>query len=131
MRLVLLQPPVYVVVVVLLRPEHPREGLAVYAALVLVQRARRDALVELVGVEQALPERLGELRSELSARRAGGEPQLDDLAATRRHLDHVARGGLGPGLAGIHRLALPGDHVAMKCVLDVRRRVGPAPEPLR
>src|SRR5688572_5484726 len=110
MRLVLLQPPVYVVVVVLLRPEHPREGLAVHAALVLVQRARRNALVELVGIEQALPERLRELRSKLRARRPGGEPQLEDLAATGRHLDHVARGGLGPGLARIYRVALPGDH---------------------
>ena len=130
MRLVLLQPAVQVEVVVLLRPQHPRERLAVDPALVLAQRAGRDPVVELVGVLEPLPERLLERRSELAARRALGQAELDDLGAAGRHLEDVARRGLRPGLPGVHRVPLPGDHVPVERVLDVRRRVRLAPEPL-
>ncbi len=79
-RLVLLQPAVDVEVVVLLRPEHPGERLAVDPALVLAERAGRDPLVELVGVGEPLPERLLEGRAEgRSAGRAVGEAELDEL----------------------------------------------------
>ena len=130
MRVVLLQPPVQVEVVVLLRPEHAREGLAVDPALVLAERAGRDPVVELLGVEQPLTERLLERRSQWSGRRALGQPELDGLAAARRHLEHVACRGLRPGLLGVHRIPLPGDHVPMERVLDVRRWVRLAPQPL-
>ncbi len=131
MRLVLLQPAVEVEVVVLLRPEHPRERLAVDPPLVLAERAGRDPLVELVGVEEPLPERLLERARRTPRRRALGQAELDDLAAARRHLEDVARRGLRPRLPGVHRVALAGDHVPVERVLDVRRRVRLAPEPLR
>jgi hypothetical protein len=68
MGLVLLEPAVEVEVVVLLRPQHPGEGLAVDAALVFAQRAGRDPVVELVGVGHALSQRLLESRAELPSR---------------------------------------------------------------
>jgi hypothetical protein len=129
MRLVLLQPPVEVEVVVLLRPQHPREGLAVDAALVFAQRAGRDPFVELVGVGHALPQRLLESRAELPPRgRPAGEAKLDDLAPARRHLQDVSRRRLRPRLRGVDRLPLAGDHVPVERVLDVRRGAGLAPQ---
>ena len=130
-RLVLLQPAVEVEVVELLRPQHPRERLAVDAPLVLAERAGRDPLVELVRVEEPLPERLLERGPERPRRRALRQPELDDLATARRHLQDVARRGLRPRLAGVHGVPHSGDDVAMERVLHVRRRAGLAPEPLR
>ena len=132
MRLVLLQPAVEVEVVVLLRPEHPGERLAVDAALVLAERARRDALVELVGVGEPLPERRLERRAE--RRRPPGRSvrrSRTTSAAARGHLEHVARRGLGAGLRRVDRVALAGDDVPVERVLDARRRVRLAPQPLR
>ena len=39
--------------------------------------------------------------------------------------------GLGPGLGGIHRLALSRDDVGVERILDVGRRIGLAPQTLR
>ena len=39
--------------------------------------------------------------------------------------------GLGPGLGGIHRLALSRDNVGVERILDVGRRIGLAPQTLR
>ena len=128
--LVLLQPPVEVEVVVLLRPEHPREGLSVHPALVLAERSGRDPLVELVGVEEPLPERLLERCPELLARGPPGQAELDERDAARRHLEDVKHRGLRPGLPGVHGVTLPGDHVSVEGVLHVRSRVRLAPEPL-
>ncbi len=100
------------------------------AALVLAERARRDPVVELVGVEDPLLERLLERPAERRARGPGGKPQADDLAAAGGDLEDIAGRGLRPGLLRVHGVALPGDDVAMERVLDVRRRIRLAPEPL-
>jgi len=75
---VLLQPPVHVEVVVLLRPEHPGERLPVHAAFVLAHRRRGDPIVELVGLGQPLLKDVVE-RPERIATGAGGQPQAHDL----------------------------------------------------
>ncbi len=129
MCVVLLQPPVQVEVVELLRPEHAGERLAVYAALVLAERARRDPVVELVGIEDPLAEGVLEVGAERLARRAGGQAKPDGLAASGRHVDDVAGRRLGAGLRGVHGALLARDHVAVERVLHVRRRVGRTPQP--
>ena len=50
MAVVLHQPPLEVVEVELLAPQHARNGLAVHPSLVVAQRLRRDPLEELVGL---------------------------------------------------------------------------------
>ena len=50
MTLVLAQPLLQIEVIVLLGPEHSRQRLAMHQALIFVQRAGRNPLVELIGV---------------------------------------------------------------------------------
>ena len=76
--IVLLEPGVHVEQVVLLGPEHPREGLPVDPSLVLAQRGGGDPLVELVGVGEARGNYRVEALPERGGGRRGGQPQADD-----------------------------------------------------
>ena len=131
MRVVLLQPAVDVEVVELLRPEHAGEGLPVDAAFVLAERRRRNPIVELVGIGEAVLADLLEGLAERLALGPGGEPQPHDFAPAGRHVDDVVGRGLRAGLRGVHGATIPANHVAVEGVLDVRRRVRLPPESLR
>ena len=61
----------------------------------------------------------------------GRQTQPDRLAAAAGHVEDIVGRGLGPGLGGIHRLALSRDDVGVERILDVGRRVGLAPQTLR
>ena len=98
-------------------------------ALIFGQRAGRDPVVELVGVQEPLAERVLEGRSERHARRPGGQAKADHLASAGRHVDDVAGRRLGAGLRRVHGALLACDHEAVERVLHVRRRIGRAPQP--
>ncbi len=80
------EPAVHRIVVVLLRPQHPGEGLPLHVAHVLRQLERRHAPVELVGLAPAQFERRVEPGAERVRRwpEALGEPQSDLRRFARR-----------------------------------------------
>ena len=86
MPVVLLQPGVHVEQVVLLRPQHAGERLAVDAAFVFGELQRRDPLIELVGLHQAGRHRLLEAGPEgigaAAARRQPGPNDFEPPAGT-------------------------------------------------
>src|SRR5262245_34669446 len=127
MGLVLAEPLLEIEVVVLLAPEHPGEGLAMDKPRVVAERARRDTSVELVGIRDTAGEHPVEI-AEAVVRRGPGQPDADRLAAAGRHLEHVMRGGLGSLLRWIDDVALPGDDVPVKRILDVGRSARLPPE---
>ena len=127
MTLVLLEPSIHIEVVVLLAPQHARQRLAVHPALVLAQRLRRDPLVELVGVGDPALECLLEA-AEGVVGPGGGQTEADGLAAAGGHVEHIVGRGLGPDLGGVDRVAAARDDVFVERVLDVRGRIGLAPE---
>ena len=61
----------------------------------------------------------------------GGEAELYDLAAARRHFHYVARCGFRSTLRGAHGVTLSRDHVAVERIFHVRLRVRLSPECLR
>ena len=129
MALVRAQPPLQVEVVELFAPQHAGERLAMHAPLVLAERGRRDPLVELVGVADSAREDLIDVLE--GGRWTGGrEPHRHDLAATGRHVQHVVRRGLGPGLRRVHGFAPAPDHIVVERVLHVGRRIRLPPQPL-
>ena len=68
----LLQPARYVVVVVLLAPQHPSQSLAEDATAVLVEMGRREGLVEGIGLGPPPQEHPVEAVAEGRARGGGG-----------------------------------------------------------
>ena len=98
--------------------------------LVLVERARGDPVVELVGIERPAA------RNTSSNDAPNGRPPRPwkGAAGRPRSRPRGRRGRSGPppwcrSSPGSRR-ALPDDHVAVEGVLDVRRGVGVTPEPL-
>ena len=130
MRLVLLEPRVQIEQVVLLRPEHPGERLPVDAPFVLGQRARRDPVVELVGVGQPRREGRVEVRPERLVPTVGGhgQPQTNGQRAASWHVEDVSGRSLRPGLRRVHRFGVAGDDVLVERVLDPWRGVRLTPE---
>jgi hypothetical protein len=137
---VLLEPPVDVVVVELLGPQHPGQRLAHHAGRVGVEGSRDDRGVELVRFLPALvhqrveatPER--PFRPRARRRGRGGryvtEPQPKRAGGAGLHRERIVRRGLRPGLRGVHRLPAPVDEVVVDPVLDVRGTVRAPEEPL-
>ncbi len=118
------QPLVHVVMVKLLTPEQPREGLALHEAFVVRDFGGRQGLVELVRFGATLGEQVVERRTE--RRRAADErrqPQANHLLAAGGDREAVAGGALRPLARGIHSVRASMDHVLMKRVLDVGLRV--------
>ena len=72
------------------------------AAFVLAERRRRNPIVELVGIGEALLEDPLEGLAEGLALGPRGEPQPYDFAPAGRHVDDVVGRGLRAGLRGIH-----------------------------
>ena len=127
MTLVLLKPSIQIEVVVLLAPEHARQRLAVHAPFVLVQRRRRNPVVEFVGVgDPALEDVLETAEGLVDPGRR--QTEADGLASAGGHVEDVVGRRLGPDLGGVDRLAAARDDVLVEGVLDVGRRIGLAPE---
>ena len=113
----LLEPLVHVVVVELLGPEHPRQGLPHHVGRVGVQRRRDDGGVELVRLGPPRPEDLVEVPAEgprgvsvaLGRSRRGdvGETQPDRPALAGADRQAIMGGRLGPGLLRVHRPSWP------------------------
>jgi hypothetical protein len=81
MSIVLKQPLVEIEIVILLRPQHARQGLPVDPLFVFAEILRRYAIVELVGFGQTLGENLVELRERIGPGFIT-KAQPYDLAAT-------------------------------------------------
>ena len=123
----LAKPVLQIEVVVLLGPEHPRQRLAVDAALILAQSLRCDPLVEFVGlgdppVESSLEPAEGIVYG------SGRETQPDGLAAGGGHVEHVVGCGLRPDPGGVHGVRVSRDDVGVERILDVGSGVGLAPQ---
>ena len=137
----LLQPLVDVVVVELLGPEHPRQGLPHHVGRVGVQRGRDDGGVELVRLGPPRPEDLVEAAAErpravavaLGRGRRGdvGEAQPDRPALAGADRQAVMGGRLGPGLLRVQPALLAVHDEVVDAVLDVRGPVRDAEDPLR
>ena len=137
----LFEPAVHVVIEELLGPQHPGQGLAHDVGRVGIQRARDDAGVEFI---RLLPARLHHFVKMLAeraaafpvglvqgARRHGGQSQPNDLALSGRDGQAIVRRGLRPGLLRIHGVGLSVDDEVVDAVLDERRPVLAAEQPLR
>ena len=97
------------------------------AALILAERFRRNPLVELVSVGEAL----GDLRVEPAERvrdRVAHQAQADGPASATWHVQGVVCRGFGAGLGRVHGVAMSRDDVGVEGVLDVGRGIGLAPE---
>ena len=118
------QPARHVVVVELLAPQHPGEGLPHHQRLVGRGGRGRQFGVELVGLGPAAGDDRVERRSQSGGRFAPGargtqpQPQLDGRA--RRNGHPVPEGALRPAPIGIHR-GQAGPDVVVDAVLRVRR----------
>ena len=120
---VAVQPARHVVVVELLAPQHPGEGLAHHDSLVGGGTRGRQLGVELVGLGPAPGDHLVEVRSQRRGRLdhgAGGaqpQPQLDGRA--RRHGDLVPERAFRPAPVRIDR-GRPAHDMVVDAVLGVR-----------
>ena len=125
----LAQPPVHVVLVVLLAPQQAGQRLAHHSRMVGVEGRRDDRRVERVGLLAARGERPLEAAPEGTGRgaRAGGQPDADRRARPGRELEDVVGRGLRAS-GGVERRAR--HHVVVDRVLRVHRRVGDAEQPL-
>ena len=124
---VLDQPLIQIEVVVLLGPEHPRQRLAVHAPFIFVQRVRRNPLVEFVRVgDPAVKYPLETAKGIVDP--GGRQTQADGRAAAAGHVEDIVGRRLGPDLGGVDRLAVARDEVRVERILDIRGRIGLAPE---
>ena len=109
----LAQPAMDVVLVELLRPQHPGERLAHDPGAVLAQPGRDDLAVERVRLRPPGREHVGEV-----AVLAGRQPRAEDRRATGGHLQHAVCRALGARLRGVRRRAV--QHVVVERDLRVR-----------
>ena len=124
---VLDQPLIQIEVVVLLGPEHPRQRLAVHPPFIFVQRVRRNPLVEFVRVgDPAVKYPLETAKGIVYP--GGRQTQADGRAAAAGHVEDIVGRSLGPDLGGVDRLAVARDEVRVERILDIRGRIGLAPE---
>ena len=129
---VLAQPPMHVVLVVLLAPQQPRQRLAHHHRPVLPQRRGDHRRVELIGLLAPRFEHPIEVRAQRlslarhvrlrAARRR--QAHANRGAVARRHLQHVIGRDLGPRPLRIDRLRLAGDDALADPILDIRRSIG-------
>ncbi len=123
------QPLSDVVVVILLRPQHPGQSLPHDQALVGAHLGGRDGSVEGVRLLLARAERRVEVPTKGapgSRRRRGGQPQAHHRGGPRLHGERVVGGHLGAGVRRAHRLAVVVHDVAVDRVLGVWRAIGRA-----
>src|SRR6195256_4306694 len=125
-----LQPAVEVEIVVLLAPQHSRQGLAVHATFILAQRRWGDPLVEFVGIGQASSKYLVE-RSEGVGWWFRAQAQPDYLAAAGWDFKTIESRGLRAHLGGIHSIVIACDHIIMKSIFYKWRRIRLAPQATR
>lgn len=115
----LLQPARYVVVVVLLAPQHPSQSLAEDATPVLVEIGRGERLVEGIGLGPAPHERPVEAVAEGRARGGGGtQSQAHACRATGRDLQPVVRRSLGADCRRVNGVGPPVQQEVIDPVFD-------------
>src|SRR5688572_9878633 len=117
MPLVTAQPLRHVVVVELLAPDHPGEGLALDEACILVREVVLQTGVEAI----SLGDTRREDRVEILERRSGGgwrEPQPELDLSAGRHLEPVPGRGLGAGALAVHGGFPAADHALVKAALE-------------
>src|SRR5215469_17989557 len=106
MGLMLGQPTIKVEIVELFAPQHAGQGLAMYAAFILVKTGGRDALVKLVSFGKTF----GKNRIE-GLERVGiwlrAEPQANHPAAACRDIQHIMRSCFGSRLHRIYCRCFP------------------------
>ena len=127
-RAVLFEPAVDVVVVELLRPQHPGQRLPHHVRGIGAERRRNDAGVERVGF---LPARLengveGRAKGAVAMRRRGGqvaEAQAHGGGAAGGDRERILRGGFRALLRRVDRVLPAVDDELVDAVLDVRCRV--------
>ena len=116
------EPAMHRVVIVLLRPQHPGERLALHVAHVLRQRERRHAAVEVVGLAPARARTSRRIRRRAdrgSPRRSGeAQPDLGRLAGADRAAEE--RRGLRADARRIHGVGDAVHDMAIERVLRVR-----------
>ena len=136
----LLQPPVHVVVVELLGPEHARQRLPHHVRRVGVEGGRGDGRIEFVGLLPASPQHLlvvapegsvGAVRPQDVGRTDLGEAQANDAMSARLDGEAIVGRGFRARPPGIHGLRPAQDHAVVDAVLDVRGPVGDAEDALR
>ena len=129
---VLAQPAVGVEQVVLLRPEHPGQGLAHDPRLVLAHPRRGDGGVERVGLLEALAHHGGERRAEegrVGFRGRRGQAQAHHLGGAGGDGQRVVRGRLRAFALRVDGIGTAVQEVLVDAVLDVGRGRGDAEDP--
>ena len=125
-----LEPFVGIVKEVLLAPQHPGQRLPHHTRLIFADAGRGYRLIERVGLVPALLDDLIELAAEGIPGGSVAQPQPDDGGFAGAHVELIVRGGLGPRLVRVDGL-LPARHdIIVDPILDIRRRVGCAEQPL-
>ena len=115
----------------LLRPEHPRQGLALHVARVRGKTLGNDLRIEFIGLRNPLIE--GRLKLLVQQIRGGllrCEAQAKHRPLAGRNIQPIIRGGLGARLRRIHRAGLAVNQVFVDPVLYKRRSIRRAVEPL-
>ncbi len=123
------EPLAHRVDVALLVPQHPGECLALNVTHVRGERKRRDAMVEIV----CLPDALREDRVEPGAQRRAqsfrvAQAQLDGNRLAGADQENIVGCGLGAGVPGIHRFMAALHDEVVDPVLHVRCGIGHAEE---
>ena len=113
-----LQPLRHIVVVELLRPDQPGEGLTLHGTCIGILQPGLYARVEAVGLCLALFENRVEV-AERQRHRLPAQPQPHLDAALRRHAELVPGRALRAGARRIHRAPVATDHALVKAVLAV------------
>ena len=124
------QPLIEIEVVVLLAPQHAGQCLTVHPPFIVVQRMRRNPRVEFVCVgDPAVKYPLEPAKGIVYP--GSRQTQANSRAATTGHVEDIMGRSLGPNLGGVDCLTAARDEVRVERILDIRRRIGLAPQPLR
>ena len=118
-----MQPLLDIVVIELLRPEHPGQGLSLNTLFLTAQSRLLDRRVKRVGLLPAARDRFIEV-FKWQRLRIGrqAKPKATDVSGPQ--INDIMGGGLGPLLGWIDRTDLAGDNESMKSVFDIRRAIG-------
>ncbi len=123
------QPFSHIVVVELLAPEQPREGLALHQLRIVRDARVGHRRVERVCLSLTRVEHLGGA-GERRAVAAGREAQTDGPRVSRSDRERVVRRGLGAGVVRADRAHGSIDHGVVDAVFDIARTVRHAPQAL-
>src|SRR5262245_48608383 len=110
MGLVLLEPSVKIEVVELLGPEHACQRLPMDAPLIFAERGRRDPVIKLVRIGNALAKNLVKVRQQIACA-MGRETQPHGLAFSGRNTETIDCGSLRTPVFGVDRFGFSSNEV--------------------